>query len=300
MAQVLGDIFGHMVGALIVGTASAAVSQNSNQTQEEKMNALAGPDSSQIRPVQVICTCSQTLIQTPYESIYGCNYDKSCDKCLKWMGGQKYVYYCRNHDLIKKPAGFAICYACTNNLIQQNQSKQNEIAKLQQENTKLCQEIDTKLNQNDNVIICGQNINKSHNKNCANSGIDREIEGGDDNDNDNAPDLEQNSAFMANFKNGWMYKAGWYNTSWKKRYFELNGVLKTLTYYVESGNTKGAKYKMQGFIDFKKTKILRMMKSKTEDEFHVVTKEREWMFKCDTNKERDEWYYAILTLCAGK
>ena len=93
MAQVVGDILGHMIGAMVVGTASAALSDNKHQSQEEKMNALAGPDPSQIKPVQVICTCSQQLVKTPFESVYGCNYDKSCDKCLKWMGGQRYVYY---------------------------------------------------------------------------------------------------------------------------------------------------------------------------------------------------------------
>ena len=97
-----------------------------------------------------------------------------------------------------------------------------------------------------------------------------------------------------------MYKQGWYNTSWKKRYFELNGVLNTITYYVESGKGKATKYQMKGMIDFKKTPILTMVKSMKFNQFQVVTSKRVWSFKCENKKETEQWYHAILTLCCKK
>ena len=296
-----GSLFGALLGGVIAGiaqgTAAHAISNHNSQSQQEKMNQLAGPDPSQINAVKIICPCGQQMVKTPYESVYGCKYDENCDKCLKWMGGQKYVHFCSGHDVIKYPNGFAICYSCTQKII-----KQTKLNQLQQETQQLYNEIEQKMNKipTDNSIICGSNIHKIPIPKHKPPPKPSQYEEGDDvNDSRNNKEND-NSAFMANFKNGWMYKQGWYNTAWKKRYFELNGVLKTLTYYTESNKPHGPKYKMQGFIDFKKTPITKMKKTMKDDEFHVKTTKREWVFKCDTKTEMEEWYNTILTLCTGK
>eukprot|EP00485_Elphidium_margaritaceum_P011137 CAMPEP_0202706388 /NCGR_PEP_ID=MMETSP1385-20130828/18812_1 /ASSEMBLY_ACC=CAM_ASM_000861 /TAXON_ID=933848 /ORGANISM="Elphidium margaritaceum" /LENGTH=263 /DNA_ID=CAMNT_0049364843 /DNA_START=19 /DNA_END=810 /DNA_ORIENTATION=- len=109
-------------------------------------------------------------------------------------------------------------------------------------------------------------------------------------------DEDDDDAFMASFKTGHMYKKGGYNRAWKERYFELNGVLKTLTYYAPI-TEQAQKYKVKGFIDFRETPIVQMMKS-ASDQFHVVTAKREWVFKCVSKRERDDWYDIIMSLCA--
>eukprot|EP00483_Globobulimina_turgida_P009020 UN09038 len=143
---------------------------------------------------------------------------------------------------------------------------------------------------------CIQNIQKSSLLQQENDKLFCEIE----QKVDSKQFVNEKEKFMASFKNGWMMKRGGYHTAWKHRYFELNGVLKTLTYYIESNKLHGAKYKLKGFIDFKKYPICKMMKSKQEQEFHVVTSKREWVFKCQNRKERDEWYNVIKILCAKR
>ncbi len=103
-------------------------------------------------------------------------------------------------------------------------------------------------------------------------------------------------------KSGWMYKQGWWNTAYKQRYFEFNENAKTLRYYIIILDGSGTnKRKLKGRIDFKKTPIKRMVKSfQLERQFHVVTKAREWIFRCENRQERDEWYCAISTLWGSK
>ena len=108
---------------------------------------------------------------------------------------------------------------------------------------------------------------------------------------------EREDNFMDMFKNGWMWKGGKYNAAWKHRYFELNGVLKTLTYYVQPQKATGPKYKMQGFIDFKQTPIIKMTRGKKEEEFYVTTRKRNWAFKCDNKQQSDAWFTIIESLC---
>ena len=97
-------------------------------------------------------------------------------------------------------------------------------------------------------------------------------------------------------KTGWMYKKGYYNVQYKKRYFELNLGLKTLSYYVPSTSGK-LKFTFKGKIDFRKTPIIKLSDSTStvspECKFVVATTERKWTFRCMSIRERDEWFDAI-------
>ena len=128
-----------------------------------------------------------------------------------------------------------------------------------------------------------------HSKMCAIANNNEEID---------ECESDKENSFESAFKNGWMMKRGAYYKGFKERYFELNGVLKTLTYYTKPIDNKGSKYKLRGFIDFKETPICKMMKSKKEEQFHIVTTKREWILRCKHKCERDEWYEAIKQFCA--
>eukprot|EP01084_Bolivina_argentea_P230270 388456_1 len=269
-----GQIVGSLLGAVTVGACSninipSATSYSSH---------IQDSNPASINPLlNINCTCGTLIIKARYESIYGCKYnqDIKCGKCGQWLGGHKYVYYCSTHDLIKYPNGYTLCNSCIKS-IQLKKNKQQRLQRLQQENNKLYTEIEHKLDT--------KQCKKSY---IYSEQISDKIE-------------EEKEKFMSSFKSGYMMKRGAYHTGWKMRYFELNGVLKTLTYYIESNKSNGTKYKMQGFIDFKKYPICRMMKSKREQQFHVVTNKREWIFKCKDKNERDQWYNDIKKLCGQK
>eukprot|EP01084_Bolivina_argentea_P295512 508785_1 len=93
-------------------------------------------------------------------------------------------------------------------------------------------------------------------------------------------------------KNGFMEKRGKLNKSFQKRYFQLQSDKKLIYYQmmpVKSDNKCG-------LVDFEQYPIQNMIKIK-DIGFHVITEQREWIFRCQTSTQRDEWYGAIATFC---
>eukprot|EP00484_Ammonia_sp_Unknown_P029392 CAMPEP_0197032452 /NCGR_PEP_ID=MMETSP1384-20130603/11124_1 /TAXON_ID=29189 /ORGANISM="Ammonia sp." /LENGTH=296 /DNA_ID=CAMNT_0042462113 /DNA_START=16 /DNA_END=906 /DNA_ORIENTATION=+ len=245
------------------------------------------------------CPCGAKLLKASYESVFGSNYEHHCNRCDQWIGGHPFVFHCysTSHDLWHRSYshGYTLCNACVHQTSAKLPTRHNrpKPSQIEQENNKLLSEIEHKLQMKQQAHKTKANLAQ-----CTKTNSIRSTSISSDISSASQRAKTENAEFMAMFKNGWMYKRGGYHTAWKERYFELNGVFKTLTYYVANAKCTGCKYIMHGFIDFKQTPILKMMKSKKEDEFHVVTTKREWVFKCKDMTQRNEWYDAIKTLCA--